>query len=134
MVHRPLSYFMGTTSRMMAFFSVTHIFLFFTLASCIMFLLSTNKFSILISIHVLKELVEKINFDKRSENFLEVIILSILIILYHDDILKLLRENWFWSLLGSLICCLKPLFWYHIQELELTGLETREGHAFKSKE
>lgn len=84
---------MGTTSRMMAFFSVTHIFLFFTLASCIMFLLSTNKFSILISIHVLKELVEKINFDKRSENFLEVIILSILIILYHDDILKLLREN-----------------------------------------
>ena len=72
----------------MAFFSVTHIFLVFTLASCIMFLLSTNKFSILISIHVLKELVEKINFDKRSENFPEVIILSILIILYHDDILK----------------------------------------------
>ena len=92
-VHRPLSYFMGTTSRMMAFFSVTNIFLVFTLASCIMFLLSTNKFSILISTHVLKELVEKINFDKRSENFPEVIILSILIILYHDDILKLLREN-----------------------------------------
>ena len=73
---------MGTTSRMMAFFSVTHIFLVFTLASCLMFSLSTYK-----------ELVERINFDKRSENFPKVSILSILIILYHDDILMLLREN-----------------------------------------
>ena len=90
-------------------FSVTHIFPVFALASCLIFSLSTYKFSILISIHVLKELVERINFDKRSENFPEVIILSILIILYHDDILKLLRENWFWSLLGSLICCFKTI-------------------------